>query len=99
MPDYREKRNYPRMDIKCPASFRVVGGDGGGAVVKNLSGGGLLLWLDRAIEPHSTLLIQIAPSDDEAPPLDAEVQVMRCTAVDGGEGSYAVACQISQVLG
>ena len=99
MQDYREKRNYPRMEIDCPASFDVVGGQGGGAIVKNLSGGGLLMWLDHEISPQSTLLLEIKPVNDITPPMQAEVEVLRCTPVDGGEGSFAVACQISRVLG
>lgn len=99
MVDYREKRNYPRMDIECPASFQVVDGDGGGAIVKNLSGGGLLMWLDREIESNATLMLEIKPVNDITPPMTAEVQVLRCTPVDGGQGSFAVACQISRVLG
>ena len=99
MQDYREKRNYPRMDIECPASFELVNGDGGGAIVKNLSGGGLLMWLDRAIEPNATLMLEIKPINDITPPMQAEVQVLRCTPVEGGEGSFAIACQISRVLG
>ncbi|MCB1791080.1 MAG: PilZ domain-containing protein [Gammaproteobacteria bacterium] len=99
MLDYSEKRNYPRMEIECPASFQVVDGDGGGAIVKNLSGGGLLMWLDRQIEPNATLMLEIKPINDITPPMNAEVRVLRCTQVEGGEGSFAVACQISRVLG
>ena len=99
MLEYREKRNSPRMDIECPASFEVVGGQGGGAIVKNLSGGGLLMWLDHEIAPQSTLMLEIKPANDITPPMQAEVQVLRCTPVEGGEGSFAAACQISRVLG
>ena len=96
---YREKRNYPRMDIEGPASFEIVGGQGGGAIVKNLSGGGLLIWLEHEIAPQSTLMLEIKPVNDITPPMQAEVQVLRCTPVDGGEGSFAAACQITRVLG
>lgn len=99
MLEYDEKRNYPRMDIECPASFKVVGGAGGGAIVKNLSGGGLLIWLDHAIEPESTLEIEMKPVNNITPPMTAEVRVLRCTPVGGEEGSFAVACQINRVLG
>ncbi|MGB5201099.1 MAG: PilZ domain-containing protein [Sedimenticolaceae bacterium] len=93
-----EKRNYPRMGIECPARFTVVGGEDGGAVVKNLSGGGLLIWIEREIAPGSALKIEVIPCNDTTPPLLAEVEVLRCTAVDDG-GSFAVACQIHRVLG
>ena len=93
-----EKRNYPRMGIECPARFTVVGGEAGGAIVKNLSGGGLLIWIEREIEPGTPLKIEVIPCNDITPPLLAEVEVLRCTPVDEG-GSFAVACQIHRVLG
>jgi hypothetical protein len=99
MLEYREKRNYPRMDIDCPASFEIVGGDGGGAIVKNLSGGGLLMWIDRNVAPESSLNIEIKPVNDITPPMVAELKVLRCTPVGETEGSFAVACQISRILG
>lgn len=99
MLEYREKRNYPRMEIECPASFRVAGGAGGGAIVKNLSGGGLLVWIDRDIVPGETLQMEIKPVNDITPPMIAEVQVLRSTPVGGVDGSFAVACRISRVLG
>ena len=99
MVDSREKRYYPRMEIECPASIQVIGGEGGGAIVKNLSGGGLLLWLDHDLEADARLLIEIKPISDITPPMKAEVRVLRCMPVEGGEGSFAVACQINRVLG
>jgi hypothetical protein len=99
MQEYREKRNYPRITIDCPASFQIIGGEGGGAIVKNLSGGGLLICIDRAIDNGSSLQIEIKPVNDITPPMQAEVQVLRCTPVEDGEGDYAVACQISRILG
>lgn len=99
MQDYSEKRDYPRMIVDCPARFHVTDGDGGGAVVKNLSGGGLLMWIDREIGPGADLKIEIRPVNEITPPMKAELQVVRCTPVDGGEGSYAVACRINRVLG
>lgn len=99
MLEYREKRHYPRREIECPASFRVAGGPGGGAIVKNLSGGGLLVWTDRDITLGETLQMQIKPVNDITPPMVAEVKVLRSTAVGGIDGSFAVACRISRVLG
>lgn len=99
MQDYQEKRNYPRMHIECPASFHVIGGEGGGAIVKNLSGGGLLMWIDHQIMPEAKLMLEVKPINDITPPMTAEVRVLRCSPVEGGEGSFAVACQIQRVLG
>ena len=99
MQDYEEKRSYPRMAIECPASFEIVDGAGGGAIVKNLSGGGLLMWMDRDIEAGLEMKIEIMPVSDITPPMVAEVRVLRCSPMGGEEGSFAVACQISRLLG
>ncbi len=99
MQDYNEKGNYPRMAIECPASFQVVGGEGGGAVVRNLSGGGLLMSMDRELGAGAQLKIQIKPANDITPPMVAEVRVVRCTPENAEPGRYAVACQITRLLG
>lgn len=99
MLEYSEKRHYPRMQIDCPASFQVIGGEGGGAIVKNLSGGGLLMWIDRLVEPETTVEIEIKPVNEITPPMVALVRVLRCTSVDGDDGSFAVACRIDRILG
>jgi len=99
MQDYNEKRCYPRMNIECPANFEIVGETAGGAVVKNLSGGGVLLWIERAVEPDAVLHIEIKPVNDITPPMRAEVRVLRCSAVEEAQGSFAVACAINRVMG
>lgn len=99
MQDYSEKRNYPRMEIDCPASFKLTGQKAGGAIVKNLSGGGVLMWIEQTITPGEEIMIDITPVSDVTPPMTAELKVLRCTPVDGASGSFAVACQIQRVLG
>ena len=99
MQDYNEKRNYPRMTIECPASFKIVGGEGGGAIVKNLSGGGLLMRIDHCIAEGSEMQIEIKPVNDITPPMVADVHVLRCTPAADPAGSFSVACQISRLLG
>jgi len=101
MQDYEEKRSYPRMAIECPASFKIVNGEGGGggAIVKNLSGGGLLMWLEKECPKNAEMKIEIKPVNDITPPMVAEVKVIRCEPTAGEEGSFAVACQIKRLLG
>lgn len=99
MQDYDEKRDYPRMEIDCPANFKIVGGEGGGAIVKNLSGGGLLMLFDHDIASDSMLQIEIKPVNDITPPMVADVRVMRCTQAPDPEDGFSVACQISRILG
>lgn len=99
MQDYDEKRVYPRMKIDCPASFEIVGEGVGGAIVKNLSGGGVLMWIEQGLDPGAELNIEISPISDITPPMEAAVRVLRCSPVEGAEGSFAVACMIERVLG
>lgn len=99
MQDFSEKRNYPRMTVDCPASFVVRGGAGGGAIVKNLSGGGLLMWIDHDIGQDAVMELEIKPVNDITPPMVAEVRVVRSTPVEADGGSFAVACQINRILG
>lgn len=99
MLDYNEKRAFPRMNVECPAKIRLHGdADARGAIVKNLSGGGVLIWLDQAMAQGSVFDITVEPGIDLTPPLDARVKVTRCTQLAEGEGSFAIACQIQQLL-
>lgn len=99
MRDYDEKRGYPRMEIECPARFAIVGENDGGAIVKNLSGGGVLIWVERALDPGAELTIEAKPINDITPPMRAAVRVLRCSPVDESSGSFAVACIIDRILG
>ena len=100
MLDRAEKRNFPRMDIECPARFAIEGQSGSaGAIVKNLSGGGVLMWLEQAVSPDTVLAIEVQPPSDITPPMKARVKVLRCTPVEGTEGQFAVACATEQILG
>ena len=99
MLDYAEKRCFPRMEIDCPASFALEGeSDYAGAIVKNLSGGGVLMWLEKAVDPGTVLSIEILPLSDITPPMKAMVRVLRCTPVDDTAGQFAVGCTMERVL-
>jgi hypothetical protein len=99
MLDYREKRAFPRMNVDCPAKIRLHGdASARGAIVKNLSGGGVLIWLDQPMEQGRVFDITVEPGTDLTPSLDARVKVTRCTRLAQGEGSFAIACQIEQLL-
>ena len=99
MVNYDEKRAFPRMVVDCPAKIKLhEDAAARGAIVKNLSGGGVLIWLDQRMEQGSAFDITVEPGTDLTPPLDARVKVIRCTQLAEGEGSFAIACQIEQVL-
>ncbi len=97
---HSDNRNFFRMDVECPARFRIEGSDEtAGAIVKNLSGDGLLLWLDQQVEPGTRLSIVIVPGKSITPPLSVVVEVVRSYPLDTGEeGNFAAACVIKDKL-
>ncbi len=99
MRDYSEKRDFPRIAVNCPAQFKLEGSDKiDGAIVKDLSGGGVLLWVDQQVEPGSQLSIVITPDNDITPSLHAKVEVIRCISLEAEESSFAAACTIVEML-
>ncbi len=97
---HSDNRNFFRMDVECPARFRIEGSDEtAGAIVKNLSGEGLLLWLDHKVEPGTRLSIIIVPGKSITPPLSVVVEVVRSYPLETEEeGNFAAACIIRDKL-
>jgi len=94
-----DKRSFARVAIECPANFKISGEDGiAGAVVKDLSGGGVLMWIEREVAADTVLSIEVAPVSAITPPMKAEVKVVRCTPVEGAEGHFAVACAMEKII-
>ncbi|MCP3869367.1 MAG: PilZ domain-containing protein [Gammaproteobacteria bacterium] len=94
-----EKRDYPRMEIECPASFTVQGENTRtGAIVKNLSGGGVLMWIEGHVEPGTQLNLEVSPPSTITPSMHARMKVLRCTPVDGAQGQFAVACIMEKIF-
>lgn len=95
-----DKRNFFRMDVECPARFRLEGSnETAGAIVKNLSGDGLLLWMDKEVQAGNLLSIVIVPGKNITPPLSAVVEVVRCYPLETEEeGNFAVACVIKEKM-
>jgi hypothetical protein len=100
MLDYGEKRSFPRMNLDCPASFSVAGeATQRGAIIKNLSGGGVLMWIDNGeVQQGAVLTIEVAPPNPLTPPMRAEVRVLRCLPVEDAEGQFAIGCAMQRVL-
>lgn len=100
MLESNDQRNYHRMKIDCPAKFEAIGGNQPltGAVVKNLSSGGMLILVEDNIDAGSQLRITIEPVSSITPPLTADIEVLRCTAIPDGEGAFSAACKIITIL-
>ncbi len=97
MIDYSEKRDFLRMNMECPARFRVDGeAELQTAVVKDLSGGGLSLMSPTSVAAESRLAVEVMPGKSITPPLSAWVKVIRCDKAD--DEGYLLACAIERVL-
>ena len=93
-----EQRRFHRMAIDSRAQYRVEGNAGFvGATIKNLSTGGMLMWLDRALPADAVAHVVLEPVTRITPPLHAQIRVPRCHPVPESEGVYAVACEIEKI--
>lgn len=77
--EYSEKRDYIRMKIQSPIEVTHVATQVNhiGTCI-DLSGGGMLLNLDQAIDQGEELLVTVSTSFGHQPMLSARCQVARC---------------------
>lgn len=98
MLEYDEKRDFPRVPVDGPAHLEIDGQDPLSATVKNLSGGGTLLWLDEQVADGLVMTMTVTPDNAVTPPLSAEIRVIRCTPVEGKD-CFEAACSIIKIVG
>lgn len=99
MKDYEEKRDFHRMEIDSTAQVQINGsGKTDEAIVKDLSSGGILLWIKQKVDPGSQLSVLIQPGADITPPLHAKVEVIRCDPLAEESDTYAAACSMVEIL-
>jgi hypothetical protein len=99
MIDYKEKRDFYRMAMDCTAEYKVNGsGKKSEAIVKDLSSGGVLLWIKQEVKPGSKISIMLKPGSDITPPLNAKLEVVRCDLLDDDKDTYAAACSMIEIL-
>ncbi|MEJ2530001.1 MAG: PilZ domain-containing protein [Gammaproteobacteria bacterium] len=99
MMGYKEKRDFFRMTMDCTAEYKVNGsGKKSKAIVKDLSSGGLLLWIKQKVKPGSHISIELKPGKDITPPLNAKVEVVRCDPLENEKDTYAAACSMIEIM-
>ena len=97
MREFAEKRDFIRMPIDCPAQVRVAGSDAtSSAIVKNLSGKGMLMLFEKNVDPGTRLTVEITPVRSITPALYAEISVLRSVPAD--DGNFNIACAIDRIL-
>ncbi|MFV1976525.1 MAG: PilZ domain-containing protein [Candidatus Scalindua sp.] len=97
--DYNEKRDFVRMHVDCPLTFKASDSnqeETGHAV--NLSGRGVLFIAEREIPIDTALEITIQPAPIiPTPPLHAKSRVIRVTHRTDDKG-FEIAATIEKML-
>ena len=90
---YDEKRNFIRMQINTPAQVSLESnGENFSGVCKDLSGGGMLVELEKAVPVGDEVEVTISSPHGHSPMLKALTKVTR---VSGGPGEkYTVGLEI-----
>lgn len=96
MRDYNEKRDFIRM--KVDSEVRITDPESGNSwsgICRDLSGAGMSVEAPTAFEAGSRLMA-LLPSNNEAfPPLESEVEVVRCSELENGH--YELGLKIEKV--
>lgn len=90
------KRDHHRMSIETEAEYRSANGSGyTNCMVYDLSASGMLLMTADAVNEGAVLNVRITPNHPITPPLDAEIEAIRCSEKE--DGRFEVACKIVEV--
>lgn len=79
--NYQEKRNFIRMRVDSPIEISTEEESLSGTCI-NLSGGGMLVSLDKTLSPGSIVKVAICSNHGHNPMLQAITQVNRVVAED-----------------
>jgi c-di-GMP-binding flagellar brake protein YcgR len=95
---YSEKRDFIRMKIDTPAEVTFVEEKiSCNGICHDLSGGGMLLTLDREVKLDTELLVTVSTSHGHQPMISARCMVARIEP--GPKKSYVLGLEINEVLG
>jgi len=105
--NYDEKRDFVRVAVDSTISFGAPDDMddkvaietllGQQAVLKNLSGRGLMFIVENEVKKESLIDIKVVPSNDLTKPLHARVKVVRVMKQRHGEG-FEVGAVIQSML-
>lgn len=87
---YTEKRDYIRMRLEAPVTLQHGGRDIP-ALCLDLSSTGMQLEAESDVKVGDKVRVHIASEHNELRGLDAEAEVIRASALDGGRQSLGLA--------
>ena len=95
--EYSEKRNFIRMKVNTPVEVTLDQGNRTiSGVCQDLSGGGMLLTLDEALELDTEIIVNVISDHGHSPMLQASCIVSRVEA--GPKDSHLLGLEIQEVL-
>ncbi len=96
--DYSEKRDFIRMKIDdTPAEVTLVEQQiSCQGICHDLSGGGMLLTIDKEVDLDSELLVTVSTNHGHQPMISARCTVARVQS--GANNSYLLGLEISEVI-
>lgn len=95
--DYSEKRDFMRMAVECPMTFRVQGeSQEYQAIARDLSASGLLILCQHEVAEGCVLEINVQPEKPIVPPLQAICEVMRVSS--SSPGRYELGVRINTIM-
>lgn len=98
MRNYNEKRDFIRMKVDTQVELRVCDSERVlQGICRDLSGTGMAVEINEDVAVGTNLLACLASSNSKFPPFEANVQVVRSTALP--DGHYLLGMQILQVNG
>lgn len=92
-----DKRLFPRLPVRCPVLYQVQGSPRRmTGLVVDFSATGLKMLCRDAIDPDSTLQLELKPGANRAiPALRADGRVVRCEPY--ARGGFWVSCHLRRV--
>lgn len=94
--DFSEKRSFYRMPVECQLEYDENGHhETRIGYVKNLSGDGILFHADHPIPVGTEMHITVKAGSSLTPPLEAEIEVIRCELTDD-EDIFAIAATMKE---
>ena len=94
--EYSEKRGYIRMQIDTPVTLQLPNNEEITGICKDLSGGGMLVELEKVVPVGTDLTITIEPTHNCTPMLRADTYVSR---VEGGPNdTCTIGLEIREML-
>jgi len=94
--DYTEKRSFIRMQVGSPIELKTESGTCHQGKCIDLSGGGMLVEIDQALEISSHVTASVISGHGHNPTLQAQCSVTRVEQT--GKESYFLGLEIQEVL-